>query len=93
MCAAALSCAPASHPIVTEVYYDAPGDDTGREFVELWNPGPGTVALMGVRLEAGDGGGPGRWALRWVGTVTDSIRPGQRFVVGGSFVTPAPQAL
>jgi hypothetical protein len=41
MLAAALSCAPASHPIVTEVYYDAPGDDTGQEFVELWNPGPG----------------------------------------------------
>jgi len=91
MLAAALSCAPASHPIVTEVYYDAPGDDTGREFVELWNPGPGTAALSGLRVEAGDGGGPGRWTLRWIGTPGDSLRPGQRFVVGGALVTPAPQ--
>ena len=88
---AALSCAPASHPIVTEVYYDAPGDDTGHEFVELWNPGPGTALLNGLRLEAGDGGAPGRWTLRWIAGPGDSLRAGQRFVVGGALVTPPPQ--
>ena len=31
-------CVPAGHPLVAEVYYDAPGDDTGHEFVELYNP-------------------------------------------------------
>ncbi len=91
--AAALSCAPSFHTIITEVYYDAPGDDTGHEFVELWNPGPGTAALAGLRLEAGDGGGPGRWTLRWTGSPGDSLRAGQRFVVGGALVTPAPQVV
>src|SRR6185369_8636615 len=55
---AALSCAPAAHPIVTEVYYDAPGVDTGYEFVELANTRDVWQSLTGVRLEAGDGAGP-----------------------------------
>ena len=91
--AAALSCAPASHPIVTEVHYDATGDDTGREFVELWNTGVSVASLAGARLEAGDGSAPGRWTLRWTGMPSDSLRPGARFVVGGALVAPPPQAV
>ena len=58
--AATLSCAPTGHPIVTEVYYDAPGDDTGQEFVELWNDSDTSRVLNGLKLQAGDGAGPGR---------------------------------
>ena len=87
---AALSCAPATHPTVTEVYYDAPGVDTGYEFVELWNTGDAPASLAGLRLEAGDGAGPGRWTLRWAGAPADSVGPHARFVVGGALVTPAP---
>ena len=92
---AALStpCAPASRPLLTEVYYDAVGDDSGHEFVELLNPGPSPYALLGVRLEAGDGSGPGRWTLRWTGAAGDTLRPGARFVIGGAAVTPAPNAI
>ena len=91
--AAALSCAPAGHPIVTEVYYDAPGDDTGQEFVELWNDSDSTRALTGVRLEAGDGAGPGRWTLRWTGGAGDSVKPHARFVIGGASVIPRPDVV
>jgi len=91
--AAALSCAPASHPIVTEVLYDATGDDTGHEYIELWNPDPATVSLHGLRIEAGDGGGPGRWTLRWTGGPADSLRPRSRFVIGGVNVSPRPDAV
>jgi hypothetical protein len=91
--AAALSCAAVSHPIVTEVYYDANGDDTGREFVELWNPGTTGRSLAGLRLEAGDGGGPGRWTLRWTGQAADSLPPGARFVIGGAQVAPPPNVV
>ena len=35
----AATCAPPGRAIVTEVYYDAIGDDTGHEFVELRRAG------------------------------------------------------
>ncbi|HET7225796.1 MAG TPA: hypothetical protein VFK69_08795 [Candidatus Eisenbacteria bacterium] len=90
---AAVSCAPPDRARLSEVYYDAPGDDTGFEFVELFNPLAVTVSLAGVRIEAGDGAGPARWTPRWTGTAADSIPARGRFVVGGSLVTPAPQAV
>jgi hypothetical protein len=86
-------CAPAGHPILAEILYDAAGDDTGLEFVELYNPTPAPYPLAGARLEAGDGAGPGRWTLRWVGAALDTLRAGARFVVGGARVVPAPDAL
>lgn len=86
-------CTPASHPGIAEVLYDAVGDDTGREFVELFNPTDRALPLAGVRLEAGDGSGPARWTLRWTGGAPDSIRARARFVIGGALVTPAPDAI
>lgn len=86
-------CAPASHPIVAELFYDAVGDDTGREFVEIFNPAPVPFPLAGVRLEAGDGAGADRWSLRWVGGPGDTIAAGGRFVVGGALVLPPPHAV
>lgn len=85
-------CAPPSHPLIAEVFYDAVGDDTGSEFVELFNPGPIPFALLGARLEAGDGAGPDRWTVRWTGAVSDTIPAGGRFVIGGALVSPPPDA-
>ena len=90
---AAISCSLARRPIVNEVYYDAPGDDTGKEFVELWNASDSTRSLAGARLEAGDGAGPGRWTLRWTGGPGDSIGAHARFVIGGAAVSPRPQVV
>ena len=90
---AADPCANAGRPRIAEVLYDAAGDDTGHEFVELFNPGGTPVALSGTRLEAGDGSGPGRWTVRWTGQPSDTIAPHGRFVIGGVAVTPAPHAL
>ena len=91
--AAAASCAPAQHPLIAEVLYDAIGDDTGWEFVELYNPHDRALPLAGARLEAGDGSGPGRWTLRWTGNAVDSVAAGGRFVVGGAKVQPTPRAV
>lgn len=91
--AAALSCAPTTHPIITEVYYDAPGDDTGFEFVEIWNPGASPKPLNGMRIEAGDGAAPGRWTLKWTGGPADSVNARSRFVLGGTRVVPAPDRI
>jgi hypothetical protein len=86
-------CSPPDRAVVAEVFYDAIGDDTGQEFVELFNPTAHAVALAGLRLEAGDGAGPGRWTLRWTGQPGDSIRAGARFVIGGALVVPSPDAV
>src|SRR5205085_2640437 len=86
------TCAPPARPLVAEVFYDAIGDDTGHEFVELYNPGDRAAGLLGVKLEAGDGAAPGRWTLRWTGAAGDSIAAHGRFVIGGALVSPPPQA-
>jgi len=87
-----VQCSRMDRPIVAEVYYDATGDDTGHEFVELLNPVGTACSLAGLRLEAGDGATPGRWTPRWTGTVSDSIAGEGRFVIGGALVGPPPNA-
>ena len=86
-------CAPPARPLIAEVLYDALGDDTGFEFVELFNPMPAPYPLAGARLEAGDGAGPNRWSLRWLGASLDTIPAGGRFVIGGAHVAPMPDAV
>ena len=88
-----LLCAPAGRPRIAEVLYDPAGDDTDREFVELSNPGPTPWPLAGLRLEAGDGSGPGRWSLRWTGGGADTVAGGGRFVIGGARLLPPPHAV
>jgi hypothetical protein len=90
---AALSCAPSQRPCVSEIYYDGHGDDTGQEFVELWNDSDAARSLSGLRLQAGDGAGPGRWTTRWTGGPADSIKPHARFVIGGAAVSPRPDVV
>jgi hypothetical protein len=87
------SCAPPGRPLIAEILYDSVGDDSGHEFVELFNPGEAPLPLAGVRLEAGDGSGPNRWTLRWTGGARDTIAARGRFVVGGAQVIPAPHAI
>lgn len=56
---------PADHPLVTEVLVNPDGDDTGKEWVEVYNPGP-EVAFAGWTLgDAIDPGdyGDGRYAF------------------------------
>ena len=93
MVVAALSCAPSDRPGVSEIYYDGPGDDTGQEFVELWNDSDTTRLLTGLKLQAGDGAGPGRWTTRWTAGPADAIKPHARFVIGGAAVSPRPDVV
>lgn len=92
-CEVAAECGAGNRPIVTEVFYDATGDDTGLEFVELLNPTDAPWPLAGVRLESGDGSLSDRWSLRWTGGIADTVRPHARFVIGGARVVPPPHAI
>ena len=90
---AAASCGGPDRPLISEVLYDPLGNDAGLEFVELFNPTGVPRPLAGVRLEAGDGAGPGRWSVRWTGTAADTIAAHARFVIGAAGVTPPPDAV
>src|SRR2546428_10115706 len=87
------ACTPPDRAIVGEVFYDATGDDTGLEFVELYSPTPRPTDLAGLRLEAGDGAGPGRWTPRWTAPAGVVLEPGARYVIGGAGVVPPPDTV
>jgi hypothetical protein len=81
----------ASPPVlINEIYYDAPGSDTGFEFVELINISSATASLEGYLLEAGNGSGPDRWRLLWRPDREEVIAPGARLLLGEASVQPAP---
>jgi len=64
--------------ILSEVFYDASGSDSGLEWVELYNPGTTTVDLSGYSL--GNGG------LDYTTSqvqLSGTLAPGATFVVGG----------
>jgi len=51
--------APADYPLVTEVCVNPDEDDTGREWIELYNPGPEAIIAgwtLGDAIDAGDYG-------------------------------------
>jgi hypothetical protein len=42
--------------LITEVMYDLPGSDTGREWIEVWNNGTSSIELARMRLHDGKSG-------------------------------------
>lgn len=56
---------PADYPLITEVFINPPGDDAGKEWIEIYNPGP-TVEIggwtIGDAINIGDYG-DGRYAF------------------------------
>lgn len=43
----------AANIVITEIMYDAPGSDSGREWIEIYNDGPSATSLSGWRLLEG----------------------------------------
>ncbi len=70
---------PADYPLITEVFINPSGDDAGKEWVEIYNPGP-TVSLagwtVGDAINVGDYG-DGRYAF----PAGAQLLPGQVIVV------------
>lgn len=71
--------------VLNEILYDPPGPDAGSEFVELYNPGPDSVALDGLSLWFVNGTDPGRPTEVWRADA-GSLLPGGFLVVGGEDV-------
>lgn len=67
--------------VLNEVFPDPEGSDAGREFVELLNTGPTSVALAGVGLEFGNGAEAASWSRRWSGDPGQILEAGRRFLI------------
>ena len=64
--------------VISEIYYNAPGGDTGKEWVEIFNGTPAAIDLAGYSL-ANAGTAYTTSVVQLVG----ELAPGQCFVVGG----------
>jgi hypothetical protein len=72
--------------VVNEVLYDPPGPDGGREFVEIFNPGPAPVGLDEIRLVFRNGSDPESPATLWVAEPGLVLGSRAYLVVGGDEV-------
>ncbi len=79
-------------PVLNEVLYDPAGADAGREFVELYNPGPEPFPLQGCRLEFANGAVAPAWLTRWTGSAADTLAPGGVFLIADEGWTGPPEA-
>ncbi|MCR4407064.1 MAG: lamin tail domain-containing protein [Anaerolineae bacterium] len=69
----------ADHVLISEVLYDPPGNDTGKEWIELYNPTASTVNLAGFRL--GDAVNSGDYERLYQFPDGAQIGPGETLVI------------
>ena len=69
----------ANHVLISEVLYDPAGNDTGKEWVELYNPTASTVTLAGFRL--GDAVNSGDYERLYQFPDGVQIGPGETLVI------------
>ncbi|MCK4537432.1 MAG: lamin tail domain-containing protein [Candidatus Krumholzibacteria bacterium] len=74
-------------PVINEVYYDEPGPDIGREFIEIINAGSVAVDLSGYLIYMVDGR-TGRRDIIWVAKEGLVIPPGGILAIKGSYYDP-----
>ncbi len=67
--------------LINEFLPDPAGTDSGREFVELLNSGPGAVDLDEVELQFANGSVGADWVTRWRGAGYGALASGARFLI------------
>jgi len=67
--------------VINEFLPDPEGADSGREFVELLNTGPGALDLQGVSLEFANGSEGPVWHSRWLCEDGVPLPAGSRFLL------------
>jgi len=68
--------------VINELRYDPSGADSGREYVELFNPTARAIDLdPSFRIERGNGAAPDQWTAFWHGDGT-RLGPGEWLVIG-----------
>jgi hypothetical protein len=71
--------------IISAVHFNPDGTDTGKEWLELYNPTNQTIALANYEIWLGNGDKENDW--RFVSSLNGSIAPQSFFLIGESFVT------
>lgn len=70
--------------VINEVLYDPVDEDTGKEWIELYNNGESSVNLQGAILETGGSSFSGIYTLPYF-----ILRPGRYLLIGGNLVSEA----
>ncbi|MFH0977893.1 MAG: lamin tail domain-containing protein [Candidatus Woesearchaeota archaeon] len=83
-------CALASGVIISEVFYNPVGTDSGKEFVVFYNPTSSAVNLEDYVFETGNGANANDWTIEWTGTSHDVLQPSGYLLIGESDVLPTP---
>ena len=78
--------------MITAFLYDADGTDSGKEWVELYNPTDIPLDLSDYSLQGGNGANPGEWWTAWQGT-SGEIQPHGHLLIGGTDVVPSPDEI
>jgi hypothetical protein len=76
----------ANHVLISEILFDAEGADAGKEFIELYNPTEGAIALVGYSLKYIAGTSTTAHslaALRAATTTEQSVIPARGFLLLG----------
>lgn len=76
--------------VINEVLYDATGDDTGKEFVELYSSAPYPVDLSGFRLQGTLSSNPSNFLNIFTFPTGTVINSGRALLVGGSLMAVQP---
>ncbi len=67
---------------ITQILYDPEGVDTGKEWIELYNPSDEYVSLDSYSVETGNGAKENDWTIEWNGTTDYTIHPKGYFLIG-----------
>ena len=67
--------------VINEFLADPAGADSGQEFVELLNTGPGAFNLAGLEFQFANGSVGPEWVTRWTAGEDTWLAEGQRFLL------------
>ena len=76
--------------VINEALYDPAGDDTGKEFVELYSSSPFDVDLSGFRLQGTLSSNPSNFLNIFTFPTGAVIRSGSALLVGGDLMAVQP---
>lgn len=76
--------------VINEVLYDPTGDDTGKEFVELYSSAPYPVDLSGFRLQGTLSSNPSNFLTIFTFPSGTVIQSGRALLVGGNLMAVQP---